>query len=327
MAFRWGILGLGSIAHSFANGLKNASGAELYAVGSRSSEKAETFGNEFGAARRYGSYEALAEDPDVDAIYIATPHPSHYADTLLVLNSGKAALTEKSFTVNANQARKLVEKSRKKNVFLMEAMWTRFMPVMIHLRALIAEGAIGKLRLVEVDFGFRADFNAESRLFAPELGGGALLDVGVYAISFASMLLGTPVAVTGLAELGQTGVDEQSAYLFKYPHGELAVLSSAVRTQTAQKAAVFGTEGSITIDSPWWHPTSMTLRRNGSDAKIIAPELIGNGYNYEAAEVQQCVKAGRIESNILPHSESIAIMETMDKLRAQWGLVYPGEQL
>jgi predicted dehydrogenase len=325
MAFRWGILGLGNIARSFANGLKSVPEADLYAVGSRSQEKAEKFGAEFGATRRYGSYQALADDPNVDAIYIATPHPSHAADSLLALDAGKATLTEKPFTINAAEARSVVTRSQEKNVFLMEAMWTRFTPVMVQIRELISEGAIGEVRIVEADFGFHAGFDPASRLFNPELGGGALLDVGVYTISLASMLLGTPVEVTGLAHLGESGVDEESAFVFKYQNGALANLSTAIRVNTAHTALIYGTSGRIAVESPWWNPRKFTLYQNGKDPEVLTPETIGNGYNYEAIEVDRCVREGKIESEVLPHSETISILETMDKLRAQWGLVYPQE--
>lgn len=325
MAFRWGILGLGNIARSFATGLKSVAGAELVAVGSRSQEKAEKFGDEHGAARRYGSYQDLANDPDIDAIYVATPHSLHFEDALLSLNAGKATLVEKPFTLNEEQSSALVQTSREQNVFLMEAMWTRFTPIMGKLRELVKDGAIGELRLVEADFGFRAGLNPEGRLFNPELGGGALLDVGVYTISLASMLLGAPTAVTGLAHLGETGVDEQSAMLLSYAKGELAVLSTAIRTNTVHEANIYGTEGRIRVDSPWWIPKSMTLHRNGKDAEVIDLGYEGNGYNYQAVEVEKCVREGRIESEIMPHHETLSIMKTTDTLRAQWGLKYPQE--
>lgn len=300
-------------------------GADLGAVGSRSREKAEKFGDEFGAAKRYSSYQDLVNDPDVDAIYVATPHSLHSEGALLSLNAGKATLVEKPFTLNEKQSTALVEKSRELNVFLMEAMWTRFTPIMAKIRDLVRQGALGDVRLVEADFGFRTGVNPEGRLFNPALGGGALLDVGVYPISLASMLLGTPTAVTGLAHLGETGVDEQSAMLLGYANGELAVLSSAIRTNTVQEATIYGTEGRIRVDSPWWIPKSMTLYRDGKGAEAFNLGFEGNGYNYQAVEVQRCVLAGRIESEIMPLDESLSITKTMDTLRAQWGLKYPQE--
>ena len=323
--FRWGILGLGSIAGQFAAGLQSVPDAELAAVASRTQDKADAFGEKHGAARRYGSYRDLAADPDIDAVYIATPHPMHAEDSILCLEAGKAVLTEKPFTVNAAQARATIDAARANNVFLMEAMWTRFLPVMTKVRELIASGAIGNLRLVQADFGFRADVNPESRLFSPALGGGALLDVGSYCVSLASMLLGTPTQITGVADIGETGVDEQAAMLLKYAGGQIAVLSTAVRTSTPQEAYLVGTAGKIHIPSPWWKPSKLTLSRDGQDAETLALPFEGNGYNYQAMEVARCVRAGQTESPILPQDETLRIMETLDALRAQWGLTYPIE--
>ena len=325
MAFRWGIIGLGSIARKFAEGLKSVPGAELAAVGSRSQEKADKFGDEFGAARRHGSYEALAADPDVDAVYVASPHSKHKEDALLCLGAGKAVLCEKPFTINAAEAAEVIRAARERNVFLMEAMWTRFTPVMGKVRDLVKEGAIGEVRMVQADFGFRAGFNPQSRLFNPDLGGGALLDVGVYCLSFASMLLGTPEQITGVAHLGETQVDESAAMLLRYPQGEIAVLAAAVRLNTPHAATVLGTAGKIRVHPPFWIPKTLTLSRDGKDDETIELPYAGNGYNYEAQEVQRCVGQGLTESPTLPLGETLAIMQTMDTLRAQWGVKYPME--
>lgn len=322
--FRWGILGLGSIARQFATGLKELPDAELIAVGSRTQEKADKFGNEFGASHCHASYEALANDPDVDAIYIATPHSAHREDALLCLDAGKAVLCEKPFTINAAQAEKVIQRAREKNVFCMEAMWSRFFPLIYRLRDLMAKGAIGEARMLYADFGFRAGINPESRLFNPAMGGGGLLDVGVYPISLASMLFGTPDAVTGLAHIGETGVDEQAGMVLRYDAGRLAVLSTGVRINTPQDAVILGTDGRITIHSPWWKPVRMTVSANGKDEDVSMP-FTGNGYQFEAQEVARCVRAGKMESDVMPLEETLAVMRTMDELRAQWGLKYPME--
>lgn len=323
---RWGILGTGSIAAKFATGLAALEDAALVAVGSRSQAGADAFADRFAVPRRHASYAALLADPEVDAVYIATPHSLHYENMLACIEAGKAVLCEKPFTLNAAQARAAVAQARHRGVFLMEAMWTRFLPLFVELRRLLAEQAIGELRLLQADFGFRTGFNPQGRLFDPALGGGALLDVGVYTVSLAHMLFGAPVHVTGLAELGATGVDEQSAYVLGYDGGQLAVLSSAIRTNTPQEALVAGTEGSIRIHSPWWRGERMTIRRTGADEQVIERPYTGNGYNYEAAEVGRCVRAGMTESPIMPPDETIAVMETLDRLREQWGLRYPGEE-
>lgn len=323
--FRWGIIGLGSIANKFASGIAAIPDAELLAVASRTQEKAEAFGDKYGAERRYGSYAEIVKDADVDAIYIATPHSGHEADTILCLEAGKPTLTEKPFSINHDQASRMVAASRANNVFLMEAMWSRFFPMMEQLRGLIKDGAIGDLRTVQADFGFRAGFNPESRLFNPALGGGGLLDVGVYTVSLASMLLGKPKDITGYANLSQSGVDEEAAMLIRYAEGQMALLSTAVRLNTPQEVMLVGTAGRIRIHSPWWIPRSMTITRDGQKEEIVDVPMVGNGYNYQADEVARCVREGLIESPIMPHDETLEVMKTLDTLRAQWGVKYPME--
>lgn len=322
---RWGILGTGVIARKFVTGLKVTPGAELAAVGSRAQATTDEFGDTFGVSRRYASYEALAQDPDVDVIYVSTPHPLHVANTLLCLNAGKAVLCEKPFALNAAETEQMITLARQKRLFLMEAMWTRFLPAVVKLRQLIAEGVIGEVRMIMADLGFRAEFDPAHRLFAPELGGGALLDVGIYPVSFASMILGAPVEVTSLAHLGATGVDEQSAILLRYQAGQLAVIAAAVRTDIPSEAIIMGTTGRIRVHAPIYCPVRLTLSRPEQGDEIIDAPLEGNGYNYQALEVMNCLRAGKLESQIMPLDETLAIMKTMDKIRAPWGLKYPAE--
>ena len=323
--FRWGIIGLGNIANSFATGLQAAPDAELAAVASRTQDKADQFGERHNASRRYGSYEQLAADPDVDAVYIATPHSLHEEDTLMCLAAGKPVLCEKPFAINAAQAGRMIDASKEHGVFLMEAMWTRFFPLLLRIKALVDEGAIGELRMAQADFGFRAGVDPNSRLFNPELGGGGLLDVGVYTISLASMFLGAPTQATGIAHIGETAVDEQAAMILGYEDGRLAVLSTAIRTNTPHDATLLGTAGRIRIHSPWWIPTKATINRDGQPEEVLEMPREGNGYNYQAVEVARCVRAGLRESPIMPHHETLEIMKTMDALRAQWGVKYPME--
>ena len=325
MAFRWGIIGLGNIARQFATGLKSAPGAELVAVGSRSQEKSEAFGAEFGAERRYGSYMELAADPGVDAVYVASPHPMHKEDALLCLRHGKAVLCEKPFTINAAEAQEVISFARQNKVFLMEAMWTRFLPAVQKARQLVREGGVGDIQFVQADFGFRAGFDPKSRLFDPALGGGGLLDVGVYCLSFASMLLGTPEHITGTAVLGETGVDETAAMLLRYGSGAIAILSSAIRANTPQEVTIVGTDGNLKLQSPFWKATTLTFSRKGHSDEVLELPFVGNGYNYEAEEVARCVGAGLTENSQMPLDETLDIMKTMDTLRAQWGLKYPRE--
>jgi predicted dehydrogenase len=322
---RWGILGTGNIASQFATGLVALDDAALVAVGSRTDAAAQAFGERFGVPRRHASYAELAGDPDVDVIYVATPHSLHRDNTLLCLQAGKAVLCEKPFAINAGEAQAMIAAARERGLFLMEAMWTRFLPHMVKLRQLLADGAIGELRMLQADFGFRTDVDPKSRLFDPTLGGGALLDVGIYPVSLAALLFGTPARVTSMAHLGAAGVDEQSAQIFGYAQGQLAILSSAIRTNSPHEALLLGTNGSIRLHSSWWKPTTMTLAISGRPDELIEVPATGNGYNYEAAEVGGCLRAGRTESDVMPLDETLAIMRTLDELRAQWGLRYPSD--
>jgi predicted dehydrogenase len=322
---RWGILGTGRIAGLFAQGLAAVPDATLLAVGSRMQEAAEAFGARFEVPRRHGTYEALASDPEVDVIYVATPHPMHHDNTLLCLRAGKAVLCEKPFALNAAQARAMVAEARSRKLFLMEAMWSRFYPAFDRLRELLAAGAIGEVRLLTADLGFRSNVNPQGRLFNLALGGGALLDVGVYPVSLASHILGTPSGVVSRAHLGETGVDEQAAIILSYPQGQLALLHTAIRTTTPHEATIMGTEGMIRLGLDWHKPDRLTISRPGQDDQVIACPITGNAYNYEAAAVGSYLRAGQTESPIMPLDESISIMETLDTIRAQWGLRYPGE--
>jgi predicted dehydrogenase len=322
---RWGIIGRGWIAEFFAAGLRVLPDAELVAVGSRKQETAEEFADKLGVPRRHGSLEALANDPEVDVIYVSTPHQAHKSATLLCLAAGKPVLCEKPFAINAAEADEMIAAARAHDLFLMEAMWARFTPLMGKVRALLAEGAIGEVRMLSADFGFRAAPGRPHRLFDPAYGGGALMDVGVYVVSFASMVLGSPTRIVSMPTMGETGVDEQAVVILGYRSGALAVLSAAIRTTTPTVAAIMGTDGLIEIHRDWWRPTAFTLRRAGKDPERfdIPPE--GNGYNYEAAEVMRCLRAGLKESPILPLAETRAVMQTLDEVRAQWGLRYPME--
>jgi len=322
---RWGILGPGKIAQKFATGLKAVADGKLVAVGSRSAERAAAFGEQFGVPRRHGSYEALAADGEVDAVYVATPHSMHMDHSILCLQAGKAVLCEKPFTINAAQAEKVVAVARQAKLLLMEAMWTRFLPYLVKLRELLAEGAVGEVRMVWGDFGFRAGVDPASRLFDPNLGGGGLLDVGVYPISLASMILGEPADVAALAEIGSTGVDEQAAVIMKYDGGQIAVACTGVRTMTPMEATIIGTDGYVRLHRPWWCGKKLTVHRGDEqvDAFELPPE--GNGYNYEAEEFGRCLRQGRLESDVMGLDETLAVMRTLDRVRAQWGLKYPME--
>lgn len=322
---RWGILGTGRIAGQFAQGLAVLPDAELVAVGSRAQGTAGAFGDEFGVPHRHASYEALAEDPDVDVVYVATPHSLHRENCILCLKASKAVLCEKPLTINAAEAEEVIALAREKGFFLMEAMWTRFFPAIEKTCQLLADGAIGEVRMISAGFGFRAPFDPQQRLFNPELGGGALLDVGIYPISLSFMVLGPPSRIVGLAHLGQTDVDEQAAMVLGYDQGQLAVLYTATRTEMPREAFIVGTEGQIRIHALWWRPDTLTLSVEGRKDKMLRFRLRGNGYNYEAAAVMECLRLGKLESEVMPLDETLIIMQTMDEIRAQWGLRYPME--
>ncbi len=323
---RWGIIGTGRIAHHFANGLKAAPDAVLHAVGSRAQATADAFGEEFGAPRRYATYAELAEDPEVDVVYISTPHQDHRTSTLLCLEAGKPVLCEKPFAINAGEARDMVEAARARGVFLMEAMWTRFRPSMVKVRELIAAGAIGEPRFVSANIGWKSDFDPLFRLYNPELGGGALLDGGVYPVSFASMVLGPPSVVTGVATLGQTGVDEQEAIALAHPSGAIASLGVTIQANPISIGLILGTTGRIEVHHDWHRPEALTVTPYGGEPhRFDYPQTEGNGYQYEAIEVGRCLRDGLLESPVMMLDESLTIMATMDTLRQQWGVRYPME--
>jgi predicted dehydrogenase len=316
----WGILGPGTIAIKFATDLKQLDDARLLAVGSRSQDRANAFAGKHGFERAYGSYAELAADPDVDVVYVATPNPFHLECTLLCLEHGKAVLCEKPMGVHAGQVAEMIASARKHKLFLMEAMWTRALPAIRQVQQWLEAGRIGQARMLTADFGFRSGWNPEGRLLNLAMAGGALLDVGVYTVALASMVFGTPPAeVRTLAHLGETGVDEQTGMLFRYGSGALALLSCAVRTNTPHMARIDGTEGTIEVPA-FWHATQAKLREQGQEAVAFAGP---SGYHYEAAEVMSCLRAGRMESDLMPLDESLAIARIMDQVRAEIGLVYP----
>ncbi len=322
---RWGILAPGRIAHSFAKGLAGLDDAKIVAVGSRSVERAAEFASQYGNPRAYGSYEELAADPEVDAIYVANPHPYHKDATILCLNHNKPVLCEKPFAVNVAETDAMIESARANDTFLMEAMWTRFMPHMQQIRAWIDAGRIGDIRMINASFGFRSPWNPEGRLLNPELAGGALLDVGIYVVSAAYWVTGKdPIRIVSQAHVGETGVDEQSAYLFTYDDGAIASLSSAVQTQTRHTLSIYGTDGWIDVPHPFFMSTRAVLHV-GEEEIVFEQPHISNGYEYQAIEVAKCLAEGKRESSILPLAESRRIMVTLDTIREQIGVSYPFE--
>lgn len=314
---RWGILGTGRIAHTFASDLRYIGDGVITAVGSRSRSSADAFGDEFDefdVARRYDTYEALVDSHDVDVIYIATPHPMHFANATLALEHDKPVLVEKAFTMNAQEARDLVATARSKRLFLMEAMWTRFLPHVIAVRELVRQGALGDVVTVEADHGQWFESDPSSRLFAPELGGGALLDLGVYPVSFASMLLGAPDRLTALVEPAFSGVDGQASMLFGYDGGAHAVLTCSSGARSATRACISGTKARIEIDGDFYAPSSFTLISRDGDEQRFEFTSQGRGLHYQAQEMARCLEEGRLESDIMPLDESVEIMATMERV-------------
>ncbi|MEV6440940.1 Gfo/Idh/MocA family oxidoreductase [Amycolatopsis sp. NPDC051716] len=311
---RWGIMGTGGIAGAFARDLRLTESGVVAAVGSRSAGSAEKFADELGIPTRHGSYEALANDPDVDVVYVATPHPMHHANARLALEAGKPVLVEKPFTMNAVEARDLVDLARARNLFLMEAMWTRFLPHVRHIRELVPR--LGDVVTVAADHGQWFAEDPAFRLFAPELGGGALLDLGIYPVSFASMVLGPPERVAAMATPAFTGVDAQTSMLFGYASGAQAVLTCTLSAVSPTTATIVGTDARIEVDGPFYAPASFTvIPREGERSRFEYVDE-GLGLRHEADEVALRLAAGEIESPLMPLDETVSIMTTMDEVLA-----------
>jgi predicted dehydrogenase len=329
---RWGIIGTGGIARHFAGDLAGLPDATLTAVGSRSQESASAFAagfaRTFPGVRPHGSWAGLVADPEVDVVYVATPHPWHAAAALLAIEAGRHVLVEKPFTMDAEQARSVVRAARAARVFCMEAMWTRFLPHVRRIRAMIAEGAIGDVVTVSADHGQWFAPDPHHRLFDPALGGGALLDLGIYPVSWASMLLGRPSAVHAVSEPAVTGVDAQTSVVLRHPTAAQAVLTCTLASATPRRSFIAGTEGAIDVEPTFYAPTSFTMtRRDGESERFESrPEVSagpGKGLRFEADEVAERIRAGELESPDMPLDETISIMETMDEIRRQIGLSYP----
>ena len=314
---RWGLIGSGQIASAFADDLTLTDSGRVVAIGSRSQESADRFADKFDIPNRHASYEALVADPAVEVVYVGTPHPMHYANALLALEAGKPVLVEKPFTMNADEARQLIDRARSKGLFLMEAMWTRCLPHIVEIGRLLADGARGDIVTVMADHGQFFPKDPASRLFARELGGGVLLDCGVYPVSFASMVLGKPARVVALITPAFTGVDGQTSMLFGFASGAQAVLTCTSSARTPTRAAIVGTEARIEIDSFFYAPSTFTLIRRDGSATRFEPPHEGNGLHYEADEVARCLRAGLLESPLMPLDETLEIVETLDTVIAQ----------
>ncbi len=322
----WGILATGKIAHTFAKAVNYVDGAKLYACASRTVEKAEDFGRQYGAEKAYGSYEELARDENIDVVYIASPMSCHYENAKLCLENGRNVLCEKSVTLNGEQLSELLELAKEKNLFFMEAMWTKCLPAFLKAKQWIAEGRIGEIRAIRADFSNAVDFDPEDRLFRPELGGGALLDLGVYPISMITAFLGfEPEEIHSAVNIGKLGVDMNESVIMQYKNA-YASFVAGFDIDNDNRCVIVGTEGRIAFN-PWAFCTDTVRlydRCNRLSEESITPHLC-NGYEYEIMEVMKCLSEGRKESTLVPQSDTVSVMRIMDSLRKEWNFRYPTE--
>ncbi len=317
----WGMIGLGNIAHKFAADLQLSDHAVLQGVASRSLEKATEFAEIYNAVTAYDSYEALANDPKIDVIYIATPHTFHFENTMLCLQHGKAVLCEKPMGINSTQVQTMIQEAKSRKLFLMEAIWTRFIPAIEKMISLLDEKTIGDIVHVRADFGFKAELNLESRAFNKSLGGGSLLDIGIYPIFLSLLVLGIPTDVKTMARMTETDVDSFCALLFDYATNAKAILESTFEANTPTEAYIHGTKGAIKLHRRFHHPTTITLYKNGEEIVFEIP-YTGNGYVHEIEEVNSCLRNGQTESSKLPLELSLNLITIIDRVKAQIGLQY-----
>ncbi|KTS03705.1 Gfo/Idh/MocA family protein [Microbacterium testaceum] len=322
----WGILATGGIAHAFTSDLRTA-GLDVAAVGSRRIESAREFAAQYDIPHAHGSYEELVSDPTVDIVYIATPHPGHVDNALLALDHGKHVLVEKPFTLNETEAAIIRDRAAEKGLLAMEAMWTRYLPHMVRIREIITEGTLGEIRVVSADHTQKISTDPAHRLNALELGGGALLDLGIYPISFAVDVLGLPQSVSAVARLSDADSDAEVATLFVHPGGALSTTVSSSRGAGANTAQIVGTEARIEIDRVWYTPTSFrVVSPDGDVLEEFTTEIEGRGMQFQAEAAERFVAAGVTSSDVLPIDETVAIMGVLDEVRRQIGVVYPGER-
>jgi predicted dehydrogenase len=320
MSVSWGVVGPGRIAEGVVADARHVPGAEFVAVASRSAERAAAFAAKHGIARIHDSYQAIVDDPDVDVLYIATPHPQHRAVALAALRAGKAVLVEKSFTVTPEATREIVDVARSSGTFAMEAMWTRFHPVVVQLRELLADGVIGDVRSVQGDLGVTAPEDPTDRFYNPDIGGGAVFDLAVYPVSFAQMVLGTPDSVTARGILGPTGVDIEESVLMGWDDGRSASVFCSLRSPSPGQFRIFGTGGWIDVLPRFHHPQTIVLHRKGAEPETITEAATGGGYSHELIEVTACVAAGMGESTVMPLADTVAVQDVLGEITRQLGV-------
>lgn len=321
--FNWGIIGLGKIARKFAEDLQKTPHTKLHAVASRNIDKAKNFAHEYEVQHAFGSYEALMTCPDLDAIYIATPHVMHCVNTLLCLNHKIPVLCEKPFAMNGGEVQQMISTAKENDTFLMEAIWTRFFPSILKILEIVKSGTIGDLVMLKADFGFKATVDFESRLYNRDLGGGSLLDIGIYPLFLAQLLFGKPSEIKAFAQIGETGIDENCSMLLRFSENQHAVLDSTIVNDTPTVAHIYGTKGRIKIHRRWHEANRFTLFIEGKDPEEFSFDHEGcRGYRFEIEEVMRCVQAGKKESGVLPLSFSRDLMELLDAVRKEIGLEY-----
>jgi len=322
--YNWGILGTGWIAKKMTDALPFVPNAKLYAVASRNKATADAYAKEHNIKKAYGSYEELVNDPAIDVVYVATPHNLHYENTILALEHGKNVLCEKPFAVNGREVRGMIAKAREKNLFLMEALWSRFLPNVIKAKEIIDSGQIGKVNLLAADFGLGLPFDPNHRLFNKQLIGGSLLDLGIYPLFLALYLLGKPKSMKAIAGMGITNVDYNCSFTLGYENDCMATMYSSCIAQTDVVATIYGEKGKIVFDKWWFTPVPIHLF--DADGKEISVKLdfIGNGYNYEASEVVKCLENGKKQSDLMSWDDSLQLIDMLDAIRKEIGLSYHG---
>ncbi|MFC5664233.1 Gfo/Idh/MocA family protein [Kitasatospora misakiensis] len=325
-SLNWGVIAPGWIAGAFVEALQKYTEQRVVAVGSRDTGRARAFADRFGIPRAYGSYAELVEDAEVDIVYVASPHSGHFEHAMLAVEAGRHVLVEKAFTRNAREAEELIEAARKRGVFLMEAMWTRFLPHVDVVRQVVESGLLGELQTVVADHGQRMEPDPASRLYAPELAGGALLDLGIYPVSFASMVLGEFTSVTAVGTKTFTGVDGQASIVVTGESGAHGVLNTSLFAVTPTTASISGTQGRLEIDGMFFTPNRVRLiGRDNETIDTFTPTPRDGGLCYQAAEAARCISEGRLESDLMPLSETLYLMRVLDGVRRDLGVVFPGE--
>ena len=320
--FNWGIIAPGGIANKFAHDLQFVPNARLHAVASRNLGRAQDFANKYGAKYAFGSYEEIVNCPDLDVIYVATPHSEHYANTLMCLEAGIPVLCEKAFAVNMRQLTEMVQLARDKKVFLQEAIWTRFHPSVQKVNEILAAGTIGKVIHIAADFGFLAPYDLSNRIFNLSLTGGSLMDIGIYPLFISKHILGNPKTIKAVGTLAETGIDLNCSMALNYESGATASLYSTVAAVTNTTCTIYGEKGNIFMHSRFHETKGITLTVGDEEAQVFETERLGFGYSYEAADVQRCLLEGKTENEKLPLQFSLDLMQIMQDVRNQIGLVY-----